>query len=98
MWLTRVSINQPVFATMVMVGLLVLGVVSYNRLAVEQMPEITPQMAMVTIAYPGASPEAVEQELVRPLENAVNSVNGISRLFATAREGGRRCGSSLILI
>ncbi|HWK48787.1 MAG TPA: efflux RND transporter permease subunit, partial [Steroidobacter sp.] len=60
MWITRTSINQPVFATMVMLALVVLGLYSYRLLPVEQMPEINVPQAFVTVVYPGASPEAIE--------------------------------------
>ena len=63
MWITRISVNQPVFATMVMLALLVLGVVSYNRLPVEQMPDVENPTVMVLLSYPGAPPEAIENEL-----------------------------------
>ncbi|HEX7558310.1 MAG TPA: efflux RND transporter permease subunit, partial [Usitatibacter sp.] len=76
MWITRTSINQPVFATMVMVALLVLGVFSYNRLRVERMPEINFPVVFVSVQYPGASPEAVENDITKPIEEVVNTVNG----------------------
>ena len=47
MWMTRVSINNPVFATMVMVALCVLGLFSYKRLGVEQMPDISPPVVFI---------------------------------------------------
>ena len=56
MWMTRVAINNPVFATMVMVALCVLGLFSYQRLGVEQMPDITVPVVFVSVQYPGASP------------------------------------------
>ncbi|MFZ1831799.1 MAG: efflux RND transporter permease subunit, partial [Pseudomonadales bacterium] len=87
MWITRTSIRQPVFATMVMCALLLLGVFSYIRLPVEQMPDVTPPMVSIVLAYPGASPEAIENELIRPIENVINTVSGVERIFATAREG-----------
>jgi multidrug efflux pump subunit AcrB len=87
MWMTRVSINNPVFATMVMVALCVLGIVSYGKLGVEQMPDITFPGASMEIQYPGASPEAIERELIKPLEEAVNSVAGIKRIMSRADEG-----------
>ena len=68
MWMTRVSIQNPVFATMVMVALCVLGLFSYSKLGVEQMPDISFPGAWIEIAYPGASPEAVERELTKPVE------------------------------
>jgi hydrophobic/amphiphilic exporter-1 (mainly G- bacteria), HAE1 family len=87
MWITRISIGQPVFATMVMLALLVLGVFSYNRLTVEQMPDVENPMVSVILSYPGASPEAIENDLIKPIENAINTVNGIQRIYSTAREG-----------
>ena len=62
MWITRVSINNPVFATMVMVALCVLGLFSYAKLGVEQMPDISFPGAWMQVQYPGAAPEALERE------------------------------------
>jgi len=87
MWITRVSINQPVFATMVMFAIVVMGVFSYRLLPVEQMPEINPPQVFISVQYPGASPEAIENDVLKPIENVVNSVNGVKNIFATAREG-----------
>ena len=70
MWITRVSINNPVFATMVMVALCVLGIFSYLRLGVEQLPDVSPPVAFVDVVYPGASPEAVERELTSATRRA----------------------------
>ncbi len=55
MWFTRVSINHPVFATMMMVAIMVLGLFSYMRLGVEQMPDISIPVAVVNTPYPGAA-------------------------------------------
>ncbi len=87
MWMTRVSINNPVFATMVMVALCVLGLFSYAKLGVEQMPDISLPGAWMEVRYPGASPEAVEREVMKPLEEAVNSVAGVKRITSRSAEG-----------
>ena len=87
MWITRVSINNPVFATMVMVALCVLGLFAYVRLGVEQMPDISPPVASVQVQYPGAAPEAVEREVTKPVEMAVNSVAGVKRITSRSLEG-----------
>ena len=87
MWMTRVSINNPVFACMVMVALCVLGVFAYAKLGVEQMPDISMPGGYIEVRYPGASPEALEREVVKPLEEAVNSVAGVKRITSGAREG-----------
>ena len=87
MWITRISIRNPVFATMVMVALCVLGLFSLAKLGVEQMPDISFPGAFVEVAYPGASPEAVEREITKPLEEAVNSVAGVKRITSRSLEG-----------
>ena len=87
MWMTRVSINNPVFATMMMVALCVLGLFSYAKLGVEQMPDISPPGAFVEIRYPGASAEAVEREVIKTMEEAVNSVAGVKRIMSRSSEG-----------
>lgn len=87
MWITRVSINNPVFACMVMVALCVLGLFSYAKLGVEQMPDISFPGAWLEVRYPGASPEAVEREVIKPIEEAVNSVAGVKRITSRSGEG-----------
>ncbi|HSB24011.1 MAG TPA: efflux RND transporter permease subunit [Burkholderiaceae bacterium] len=97
MWITRVAIHNPVFATMVMVALCVLGVFSYARLNVEQMPDISPPGAWVDVQYPGASPEAVEREICKPLEDAVNSIAGVKRITSRSFEGRGQMGVEFTL-
>ncbi len=87
MWMTRVSINNPVFATMVMVALTVLGAFSYQRLRVEAMPDVRPPWVSIQVVYPGASPEQVENDVAKPIENAANTVAGIKRLLSASYEG-----------
>jgi len=87
MWITRTSINQPVFATMVMAALLVLGLFSYNRLRVERMPDIVFPAIFVQVQYPGASPEAVENDVTKPIELVVNTVNGVRLIRSNTWEG-----------
>ena len=87
MWITRVSINNPVFATMVMVGIAVLGLFAYNRLRVEQLPDVSLPFVLVTTSYPGASPEVVESDVTKPLEYAINTVSGVSIIRSNSKEG-----------
>jgi multidrug efflux pump subunit AcrB len=87
MWMTRVAINNPVFATMVMVALCVLGLFSYQRLGVEQMPDITPPVVFISVNYPGASPGAVETEVTKPLEDALNGIAGVKMIRSNSIEG-----------
>ena len=87
MWITRVSIRNPVFATMVMIGIAVLGLFAYNRLRVEQMPEVNLPFVLVLTTYPGANPEVVETDVTKPLEYAINTVAGASLIRSNSREG-----------
>ena len=87
MWITRVSIRNPVFATMVMVGIAVLGLFAYNRLRVEQMPDVSLPFVLVLTSYPGANPEVVETDVTKPLEYAINTVSGVSLIRSNSREG-----------
>jgi hydrophobe/amphiphile efflux-1 (HAE1) family protein len=87
MWITKISIRHPVFATMVMVALMVLGLSSYKRLGVESMPNVQLPFAAIEISYPGASPEQVENDITRPVEDIVNTVSGVKTIRANSWEG-----------
>ena len=82
MWFTRVSIANPVLATMVMLAFVVLGLFSLQRLKVDQFPDVEFPVVVVQVEYPGASPEIVETEVTKKIEEAVNSIAGINQLFS----------------
>ena len=87
MWFTQVSLKNPVFATMVMLAIVVLGMFSYQRLQVDQFPNIDFPVVVVTAEYPGASPEIIESEVTKKIEEGVNSIAGISALTSRSYEG-----------
>ncbi|WP_342071158.1 efflux RND transporter permease subunit [Yoonia algicola] len=87
MFLTRISVAQPVFATMIMAALMVIGIYSFQRLPIEQLPDVDFPVVAVVVSYPGASPEAVETDIIEPIEDAVNTISGIDSIQATARSG-----------
>jgi HAE1 family hydrophobic/amphiphilic exporter-1 len=87
MWITKISISHPVFATMVMAALVVLGVFSYQTLGLERMPDVALPQAWIEVQYPGASPSAVETDVTRPIEEAINTVSGIKSIRSTSGEG-----------
>jgi hydrophobic/amphiphilic exporter-1 (mainly G- bacteria), HAE1 family len=87
MWFTQVSLKNPVFATMVMLAIVVLGLFSYQRMQVDQFPNIDLPVVVVTAEYPGASPEIVESEVTKKIEEGVNSIAGISALTSRSFEG-----------
>jgi len=87
MFLSDLSIKQPVFATMMMAALAVLGLVSYRQLNVDQFPDIEFPIVTVTTQYAGASPETVEREVTKKIEEAINTVEGIKHVESTSQEG-----------
>jgi hydrophobic/amphiphilic exporter-1 (mainly G- bacteria), HAE1 family len=87
MWFTRVSLHNPVFATMVMLAIVVLGIFSYQRLQVDQFPNVDFPVVVVITDYPGASPEIVESEVSKKIEEGVNSIAGINALTSRSYEG-----------
>ena len=93
MWLTRVSVGHPVFATMMMMAFVVLGLFSYKRLAVDQFPDIQLPVVVVSTEYPGAAPEVVEVDVTRKIEEQVNTISGVNELSSRSYEG-----SSVVII
>ena len=87
MWFTQVSLKNPVFAVMVMLAIVVLGLFSYQRMQVDQFPNIDFPVVVISADYPGASPEVVESEVTKKIEEGVNSIAGISALSSRSYEG-----------
>ena len=86
MWFTQVSLRNPVFATMVMLAFVVMGLFSIQRLQVDQFPNIDFPVVVVTTEYPGAAPEIVETEVTQKVEEAVNTIAGINTLTSRSYE------------
>jgi len=84
--LADVSIQRPVFATVMVAVLVVFGVAAYPSIGVDLFPDVEFPFVTVTAVYPGADPESVESKVVDKLEEAVNTVNGIEVLRSTSME------------
>lgn len=87
MWFTQVSLKNPVFATMAMLAIVVLGLFSYQRLSVDLFPNIDLPVVVVVAEYPGASPEIIESEVTKKIEEGVNAIAGISALTSRSYDG-----------
>jgi len=87
MWLTRIAIKNPVLTVMVMLALVVLGFLSIQKMSIDEFPDVTFPVVVVTTSYPGASPESVESEVSRKLEEAINSVAGLKDLSSRSYQG-----------
>ena len=87
MYLSDLSIKQPVFAAMVMVGLVVLGIFSYRELATDLFPNVDFPVVTVRTLYPGVSPETVETEVTKRIEEAINPIEGVRHISSITSEG-----------
>ena len=87
MFLSNLSIKRPVFAAVMMLALVTLGITSYLGLPVDLWPNVEIPVITIITVYPGASPEAVEREVSKRIEEAVNPIAGVKHLGSTSREG-----------
>ncbi len=87
MFLSDLSIRQPVLATVMMAALAVLGVSSYRQLKVDQFPDVEFPVITVTTLYAGASPETVEREVTKKIEEAINTIEGVKHIESISQEG-----------
>src|SRR6185503_2724473 len=86
-WLAQISVKRPVFATVLILGVVVLGLVGAKQLGVDRFPKVDFPMVMVITAQPGASPREVESEISERIEEAVNTISGIEELRSYSAEG-----------
>ena len=85
--LAEICIRRPVFAAMIILSLVVVGAASYFKLGVDRFPSIDLPSVMVRMNLPGASPEEAESQLARPIEDAINTVEGVEQLRSVSSQG-----------
>ena len=87
MFLSNLSIKRPVVATVMMLALVTLGLFSVRRLPIDLMPDVEIPVLSIITEYPGASPETVEREVSKKIEEAVNPIAGVKHVQSISREG-----------
>src|SRR2546428_10510703 len=85
--LSELCVRRPVFATMLVVSLVVLGVFSFRNLGVDLFPRADPATVNVSLALPGASPDEISSSVIEPMEEAISGVSGIDEISARISEG-----------
>ena len=85
--ITDVCIKKPVFAWMLMAATIVFGLVAAQRIGISQYPDVDFPTISISVGWEGASPEAVESDIIEPLEEAVMQVEGVKSLTSSARQG-----------
>jgi hydrophobic/amphiphilic exporter-1 (mainly G- bacteria), HAE1 family len=91
--LAQLCVRRPVFATMLILSLMVVGIFSYFSLGVDLFPKVDIPTVMVTVANPGASPEEIETEITKKVEDTVNTISQVDEVRSTSSEG-----QSLVII
>ncbi len=86
-WLAALSVKRPVFATVLILALTVVGAFAFTRLGVDRFPKVDFPTVVVTTRLPGAAPEEVETEITDKIEEAVNTISAIDELRSNSSEG-----------
>jgi HAE1 family hydrophobic/amphiphilic exporter-1 len=86
-WLAALCVRRPVFASVLILSLTVVGAFAFTRLGIDQLPNVDFPTVLVTTRLPGAAPEQVESEVTDQIEEAVNTISGIDTLTSTSSEG-----------
>jgi HAE1 family hydrophobic/amphiphilic exporter-1 len=85
MFLSDFSIKRPMAMIVIIIGLMGLGVLALSKLRVNQIPDVDAPVLVLTIPYPGASPDTVEREVLNRVEKSLQSISGVDRVQGTAR-------------
>src|SRR5690242_20685628 len=87
MFLTRLAVVRPLTVLMGLLGLVIMGGVSYTFLKIDRLPPISIPFVSVSMAYSGATAQDVEQLITEPIENAVSGMSGVNSISSTSSEG-----------
>ncbi|MEX2484249.1 MAG: efflux RND transporter permease subunit [Brumimicrobium sp.] len=85
--LSSLSINRPVLATVMSIIIVIFGFIGFNSLGVREFPSVDPPIITVTTNYPGANADIIESQITEPLEEAINSVQGIRTMTSVSSDG-----------
>src|SRR6202030_282959 len=96
-WLAALCVKRPVFASVLILSLTVIGVFSFTRLGVDRYPKVDIPTVVVTTVQPGAAPEQIETEITDKIEEAVNTISGIDELRSVSSEGVSQVAITFLL-
>src|SRR6058998_4294735 len=85
--LAEICVRRPVFATMLILSITVVGLFSFRSLGVDLFPKIDLPTITISVVNPGASPQEIETEIKDKIEGAVNTISGIDEMRSTSVEG-----------
>ncbi|MBQ4215732.1 MAG: efflux RND transporter permease subunit, partial [Bacteroidales bacterium] len=82
----KTAINKPITTALIFVAVVILGIFSYKKLPIDQLPEMDPPYVTVMTSYPGANASEIETNVTKIIENALNSVDGLKDLYSTSKD------------
>jgi len=88
MTLSELSIRKPVFAWMLMAGLILFGWISFNRMGVGMMPDVDMPMVNINLRYEGAAPEVMEKDVIDPIEEGMLALEGVKEVSSSSKNSG----------
>ena len=91
--LPNFSVNRPVTILMLFIGLILIGLISYQNLGLDLLPDLSFPMSAIIVSYSGVAPQEIENMVTIPLEEAVGTIQGVKNIYSYSREG-----SSLVLM
>ncbi len=95
--LAKLAIKQPVFVTMILLAITLVGVLSYFNMGVELYPDISNPTVMVGVSFPGASPQDMETLVTKPLEQSLSTISGIDSMTANSSQGNSNVQISFVV-
>ena len=87
MFLSDFSIKRPIPTIVLILAMMCLGLLALKKLRVNQSPDVDIPLIVVTVPYPGASPDTVEREIINRLEKSMQSITGVTKVSSSASEG-----------
>ena len=96
--LSALCINRPVFASVLSLLVLLIGLVAYQRLPVREYPNIDEPVVTVTINYRGAAAAIMESEITQPIEESISGIEGIKTISSISRDGRSQIRESQFVV
>ena len=93
---TRLAIRRPITMIMIILALVLMGIISYRFLPVQELPTTSSTFVAVSISYPGASPEQVENQVTLPVENALSGIAGVQQMSGNSSTGSSRVSLAFV--
>src|ERR671910_2709130 len=84
MFISDLAIRKPVITVVSMLALVVFGIVALTQLDTDEFPEIDAPVVVVSIPYPGASPDVVEREVIEPIEEVLSGIRGVDKITSSS--------------